>query len=171
MKKRLVCVLLAVVLPVSLLCGCSAERLSVEEYWAETETAFKDYTASVNDWAFYYAEYVMADGEEGEYALFQENKDGIEQRLTIIGERLDAIEQIGNPPEEYDELHRRLMNDVKTDRKWLDHWFDACSADSEAEFRRATEKAAELVSATDDTLPSTYIEMYMRIKTDDSLNQ
>lgn len=171
MKYRLLCAVLAVILPVLILCGCSVDRLSVEEYWAETETAFKDWTASVNDWAFYYAEYVMTDGEDSEYAHFQECKDDIRHKLTIIGERLDVIEQIGTPPEEFDELHRRLMDDVKVERKWLNCWFDACSADSEAEFRSATEKAAELVSTTDDdTLPSTYIAMYMQMKAIDSSN-
>lgn len=168
MKARLICTVLAVLLPILLLCGCSVQRLSLEEYRTEMESAFKGWSSSVVEWAAIYAEYVMINGEDGEYAAFQENKALIRQKLDVIDERLDAIEKVGLPPEEYDEMHRRLMSGVRTEREWLDYWYKACSANSETDFRSASGKAAEIATETEDTLPSVYMEMHMKLKYGDT---
>lgn len=167
MTKRVLSLIITLVLPITLLCGCSVERLSLDEYKSETEAAVTGWIDALSDWADFVGKYVMVNGEDMSFEEMQKNKGGLEQKLLKVEDALDKIDKIGNPPEEYDELHRKLKNGVSIERKWLKYQREMNNAKTEAEYSAAGDKIQKLVSG-DDTLPMAYLELVKKWKAAES---
>lgn len=164
MKTRLLAVVLAVILPITLLCGCSVERLTLEEYKTEVSAAVPEWVKDITGWSAFVATAVIDDDNEIEFEKLQKNKATLEEKLRVIEKALDKIEAIGNPPEEYDELHKKLKNAVSIERKWLKYQREMISAKNESDCKAAEKKIEKLLENTDDTLPLVYVEMNMKWK-------
>ena len=142
-----------------MLCGCSAKRLTLEEYKTEVSAAVPEWTEAMMGWSAFAATAVIDDDNEIEFEKLQKHKATLEEKLRVIEKALDKIDKIGNPPEEYDEFHKKLKNAVSIERKWLKYQREMVSAKSESECKKAEDKVAKLLENTDDTLPVVYVEM------------
>lgn len=165
MKKNLVFVSVleaafALFFSIVLFCGCSVERLSLDEYKSETKAAVTGWLDALSDWSGFVGKYIMVNGEDMSFEETQKNKGGLEQKLLKIEDALDKIDKIGNPPEEYDELHQKLKKGVSIEREWLKYHREMISAKSEAEYNAAGDKVTELVNRTvNESLPRAYLEL------------
>lgn len=119
MKTRLFAAVFAVLLPITLLCGCSVERLTLDEYKTELEAAFKGWTGAVLEWANFSSKNVFKNPENPDFDELCKNRAGLEQKILQVESALDEFDKLGNPPEEYDELHQKLKNGVSIEREWL----------------------------------------------------
>ncbi|MGN0640919.1 MAG: hypothetical protein ACI4JT_08195 [Oscillospiraceae bacterium] len=119
MKNRLLAAVFAVFLPITLLCGCSVERLTLDEYKTELDAAFKGWTGAVLEWADFSSKNVFKDPENPDFDELCKNRAGLEQKILQVESAIDEFDKLGNPPEEYDELHQKLKNGVSIEREWL----------------------------------------------------
>lgn len=150
----------ALIFSIVLFCGCSVERLSLDEYKSETKAAVTEWLDAISDWSGFVGKYVIVNGEDMSFEQTQKNKGGLEQKLLKVEDALDKIDKIGNPPEEYDELHRKLKNGVSIERKWLKYQREMNNAKTETEYSAAGDKVTELVNETaDESLPHAYLEL------------
>lgn len=167
MTKRVLGAAFALIFSIVLFCGCSAERLSLDEYKSETEAAVKEWFGAIGDWAGFIGKYVMVNGEDMSFEETQKNKGGLEQKLLKVEDALNKIDKIGNPPEEYDELHQKLKKGVSKEREWVKLQREMNNAQSETEYLAAGDKIEKLVSG-DDSLPMVYIELVKKWKSAES---
>ncbi len=167
MTKRCFEAAFALIFSIMLFCSCSAARLSLDEYRSETEAAVTGWFGAISDWAGFVGKYVMVNGEDMSFEETQKNKGGLEQKLLKVEDALDKIDKIGDPPEEYDELHRKLKNGVSKEREWVKLQREMNNAKSEAEYSAAGDKIEKLVSG-DDTLPMVYLELVKKWKAAES---
>lgn len=164
MTKRAVCLILALILPIVMLCGCSGERLTLEEYKTEVSAAVPEWTKAMMGWSAFMATSVIDDNNEIELEKVKKHKATLEEKLRVIKKALDKIDKIGNPPEEYDELHKKMKDAVSIERKWLKYQRELMSAKSQSDCKAAEKKIEKLLENTDDTLPLVYVEMKMKWK-------
>ena len=167
MTKRVFGAAFALIFSIVLFCGCSAKRLSLDEYKSETEAAVTGWIDAVSDWAGFVGKYVMVNGEDMSFEEMQKNKGGLEQKLLKVEDALDKIDKIGNPPEEFDELHQKLKKGVSKEREWVKLQREMNNAKTEAEYNAAGDKIEKLVSG-DDTLPMVYFELVKKWKAAES---
>lgn len=172
MTKRVLSLTIALILPVTLLCGCSGKRLTPEEYKTAIESAWKKYMSSVLEMT----EYFPADAdEEGCLSVIQKNKQELEELLDKREEALDDFKKI-NPPEEYGELHKKL---IKAEDAWeyenvslIRDLLNAKTAQDVADYIDITEQRSKeaMGSASDiftgTTFPSVYVQIIMKLQAD-----
>jgi len=164
MTKRVLSLIIALILPIVMLCGCSAKRLTADEYKTEMQTAVSDWLETLTDWSAYCADNIMVetsdDSYEMEFQKMQEHKPKMKKKLDAVEDALDAIEKIGRPPAEYDDLHKQIKNGVSIERKWLKYQREMVSAKNTDKFKAASDKVTELVNeTTDESLPHAYLEL------------
>lgn len=160
MIKRLIALVMAAVL----LCGCSAKRLTADEYKTGMKTAISDWIRTVTDWSAYCAENIAVETSDNSYELefqkMQKHKSEMEKKLDAVEDALDKIDKVGAPPAEYDDLHKQIENGVSIERKWLEYQREMVSAKSAEEFNAAGDKVTKLVDeTTDESLPHAYTEL------------
>ena len=162
--KKVFALFIAVVLILPL-CGCSVgERLTLEEYKTEVSAAVPEWTRAMAGWAAFAATNIIDDDNEIEFEKMRKYKATLEEELCVIEKALDKIDKIGNPPEEYDELHKKMKNAVSIERKWLKYQRELISAKSQSDCEAAEKKIEKLVENTNDTLLPVYVEMRRKWK-------
>ncbi len=162
--KKFLSVIIALILPITLLCGCSAKRLTADEYKTEMQTAVSDWLKTVADWSAYCAKNIMVETSDNSYDMefqkMQEHKPEMEKKLDAVEDSLNKIDKVGRPPAEYDDLHKQIKNGVSIEQKWLKYQREMVSAKSAEKFKAAGDKVEELVNETaDESLPNVYFEM------------
>lgn len=107
MTKRVLSLIIALILPTVMLCGCSPEqekRLSPEEYRTRMESAWDKYLNSMLD----LIDLIPLEVDEQSVKTLQENAEKAESALKMREQSLNEFKEI-NPPEKYEELHQKLM--------------------------------------------------------------
>lgn len=163
MTKRVLSLIIALILPITLLCGCSAKRLTADEYQNEVISNVKNWYKAIDDWGDYSINNVMVENEDGNYVYsfekMPEHKSELKKKFNAVEDALDKIDKVGKPPEEYDDFHKKLKNGVSLERKWLSLQRDLLSARSEEEFYATNEEiVAHIDSTSDVSLSRVYIE-------------
>ncbi len=175
MGKRVLSLIAALILPITLLCGCSAKRLTADEYKTEMQTAVSDWLKTVADWSAYCADNIMVETSDNSYDMefqkMQNHKPEMEKKLDAVEDALDKIDKVDRPPAEYDDLHKQIKNGVSIERKWLKYQREMVSAKSADKFKAAGDKVSELVNeTTDESLPRAYLELIHQFNSDENLN-
>ncbi len=97
--------MIALILPITLLCGCSSGgRLSPEEYKVRMEGAWDKYLNSMLD----LIDLIPLEVDEQSVKTLQDNAGKAESALKMREQSLNEFKEI-NPPEKYEELHQKLM--------------------------------------------------------------
>lgn len=165
MTKRTVRLILAVIIPIILLSGCASgeKRLTAEEYKAAVEGAWDKYINSMLD----IIEITPLTVDEAALKEFAENAEKAQPALKMREQSLREFKEI-NPPEKYEELHKRLI-------AALDAWeyeqlelhrrlFEVKTLD---ELREITDRIAEHAeNSTGDTFPMAYILVAKQLSAD-----
>ncbi len=143
MTKRVLSLIIALILPITLLCGCSAKQLTGDEYQDEVIAVYKDWGKAVDDWGAYWSENIMTETPDRQYDTefqkIQEHKPELEKILNSAEDALDKIDKIGNPPAEpvYEDLNEQLKNSILIERDWLSLQREVISVSSVDEYKAA----------------------------------
>ncbi len=161
--KKFLSVIIALILPIVLLCGCSAKQLTADEYQDEVISTVKNWYKAMDDWSTFCIDNVTVENEAGNYVYSFEKllgyKSELKKKFNAVEDALDKIDKVGKPPAEYDEFHKKLKNGVSIEREWLSLQRDLLSAKSEEEFYATNEEIlAHIDSTTDVSLSKVYIE-------------
>lgn len=176
--KKLICALLCAVMMFGAV-GCksdentflpaemtpaSGEPLSPQEYKDTLYAVFKEY---VN------AGTAMDEAVEG-----WEDVNTISQ-LKPIAEKADAVFADMDkticeyydviPPEEYKQLHEKLLASVENERQYIMYMRRAFSANSMSNMRKNSEKASELLETSEENgtaYAKVFVELYRKLKDD-----
>lgn len=152
MKTRLFAAVFAVILPITLLCGCSVKRLTLDEYKTELEAAFKGWTGAVLEWAEFSAKNVFKDPENPDFDELCKNRAGLELKIVKVESALDEFDKVGNPPEEFDELHNKLKNGVSIEHEWLKIQRGINASQTKEDYLAALKKAETFFDKYDSSL-------------------
>lgn len=146
MTKRLFPLMIALILPVTLLCGCAAKQLTGDEYQDAVIAANKDWDKAIDDWGAYWSENVMTETPDRQYDAelqkIQEHKSELEKIVDSVEDSLDKFDKIGTPPAEpdYEDLNGQLKNAVLVEREWVSLTRKVISAGSVDEYKAAIDK-------------------------------
>ena len=111
MTKRITAMMTAVVIIITLMLSGCGKRLSLDEYKTASEAAFKGWITAATDWADFSGKNIMNDDRNAEFGKVRENRDALEQKLLKVESALYEFDKLGNPPAEYDELHKKLKEE------------------------------------------------------------
>lgn len=174
MKTRLFAAFFAVILPITLLCGCSVKRLTLDEYKTELDAAFKGWTGAVSEWAVFGSKNVFKDPENPDFDELCKNRAGLELKIIQVDSALDEFDKLGNPPEEFDELHNKLKNAVGIEREWLKIQRKINDSQTKEEYLAALKNAETFFDKYDSslenpvTLPMVYAAIVIKQKSAES---
>lgn len=162
MTKRAVCLILSLILPIVLLCGCSVgERLTLEEYKADVSGLFQEWS----DYLDHYTEFVVMnvnDKDVGEQVnKLKANKATLDKMISDMESVLDRLDGISNPPKEYDKLHKRLKKAISNERKWAINQRSIHSAGSVEDFNAIIEKTNKSYKDDEESLSSVWFDIMM----------
>jgi len=169
MTKRLFSRIIALILPIMLLCGCSAKRLTGDEYQDEVIAPYKDWNKAIDDWGAYWSENVMTETPDrqydAEFQKIQKHKPELEKIVNSVEDSLDKFDKIGTPPAEpdYEDLNGQLKNAVLVEREWVSLTREVISASSVDEYKAAIDNfTAHTEKTTDKGIPTVYFKMAMK---------
>lgn len=154
MTKRVLSLIIALVLPITLLCGCSARQLTGEEYQDEVIAADKDFNKAVDDWGDYWSKNILTETPDRQYDIefqkIQKHKPELEKIINSMEDALDKFDKIGNPPAEpvYEDLNEQLKNSILIDREKLRLDREVISAKSVDEYKAAVDNFTAHANAT-----------------------
>lgn len=180
MTKRARYLIIALILPIVMLCGCSSgERMSPEEYKSAIMSSWKKYITSFTDMATYLpSEPLEATAEN--VSLIQSNSSKLDECLNKREEAYNDFKKM-NPPEEYEELHKKLIKAINTrEKEQLDitrKLVKAKTPDDISDFNEQMEReAAELTPADSDfltgtTFPAVYTQIILKLVEDKVLTE
>ncbi len=180
MKKRVLSLMIALVLPIVLLCGCSSgERMSPEEYKSAIMSSYKKYITSFTDMAPYLPPEPFEANAEN-VSLIQSNSAKLEECLDKHEEAFNDFKEM-NPPEEYEELHKKLIKAINTREKEqlaiTRKLVKAKTPDDISDYNEEIEReAAELTPEASDfltgtTFPAVYTQIIMKLIEDKVLTE
>ena len=166
MTKRAVSLIISLVLPIILLCGCASEqnkRLSSEEYKTAMESAWDKYLNSLLD----LIELVPLEVNEAALAEFSENAEKAQPALKMREQSLKEFAEMV-PPEKYEELHKKLIAAMDAwEYKQLELHRKMFEAKSVEELEEISGQIAEHAKNTsDDTFPMIYILIEKELSAD-----
>lgn len=165
MTKRAFSLISALIILITLLCGCSSEqekRLSPEEYKTRMEGAWDKYLNSMLD----LIDLIPLEVDEQSVKTLQENAEKAESALKMREQSLSEFKEI-NPPEKYEELHQKLM-------KAADDWeyeqlelyrklFKVQSLEELEEINKRFSEHTSEITASDFSSGTTFPVVYLQI--------
>lgn len=156
MTKRIVTLLLAAVMPLILLCGCSGDGLTVREYGDELSRCWGEFLNATVEWTKYAPEY---------YPFGDEDIKGLKDTVSRREKALDDIAKI-NPPEKYAERHKELVKSLDYEYKWNKAALKLIDAKSAEDADKLGNDIAEIVNSIPEgeSLPSVYMFLYKDLK-------
>lgn len=144
MTKRAFCLILALVLPVVLLCGCSSgKRLTLEEYETSLSDAYFEWSGADREKGQFEAEHIVDDNYKDDFDKVVQNRAALEQKIDKVELALDEFDKLGNPPAEFSKLHKKLKNAVAIEREWLEIQREQYRAETKEQFDELGEKERE----------------------------
>lgn len=174
MTKRFVSLIIALVIPAILLCGCSSEqnkRLSPENYRSAIESAWDKYLNSMLD----LIDLIPLEVNEESVKTLQENAESAEPVLKMREQSLNEFKEI-TPPEKYEELHKKLISAADAwEYEQLELYrklFTVESVEELTEINETFQKHSEEVSETagefgsGTTFPAVYLQIIKELTAD-----
>lgn len=168
MTKRVFSLIIALILPIMLLCGCSEKQLTGDEYQDAVIAAYKDWGKPVDDMAAYWTENIMTKTPDRQYDIefqkIQKHKSELEKIHDAEEDALDKFDKIGNPPAEpvYEDLNEQLKNSILIEREMLRLDRMIISANSVDEYKAAVDSFTAYSNKNmGKSLPSVYFNMAM----------
>lgn len=160
--KRIIALILAAVM---LLTGCSSGKpLTPKEYSAALKNDSMEWSKDL----MAVASLIPDDAEEGFLDTIKGNKSEAEKYFGELEKDFAAFESIV-PPEDYAELHEKLLVGVKHERTWLQYirqMFGAENADDYKNAADALEKHVDNITENNESLPQAYYEIHMKFRND-----
>lgn len=174
MKKEFF-ILLFILIPLLLFCGCDnnpkgnnkntgslsavEEKLTVREY----EKLLEDYWREIA-----YGRQViddLKDKAEGSFSELQKLKSQLLEACDRESEIWDKFATI-NPPDEYSELHEKLVKGADMEKRWLEYEKQAYSADTEEDANEIYSKISQELKAVDtnDLFSGVYLEIHLKLQ-------
>lgn len=177
-----------------LLCGCNGASSEKEQNTAyqttESEAASTDLSASAentpvdiskqlteNEYGKMLAEYwnEYKDSARVIDTLEEQADNDFDKLKEINGEILEAHDNIKAvldkfsaliPPDEYRELHQRLIEGADKEKRWLELQKSAYCADTEEEANEICDKIVEEMDSTpiNDLFPSVYVKIRLKLQ-------
>lgn len=150
-----------ILIPLLIFCGCGAEnapRLSEEEYKEAVMTAWEEY----RDAQAGFLTIAVKAGDD--FALYKGSSSELQPKLDDMRAALEKFEKI-NPPEKYDELHKKLVKSIGDEKRWITYREESLSADTEEKSNKALDKISEEVSKLQagETMPAYVMELYREL--------
>lgn len=110
MTKRVVSLILAVILPITLFTGCK-KRLSEEEYLGQVKAAYEEYAAALEEF-----ESVRADVSASQEIMEEHTK-----AVEICDRAETTLKKFAKlyPPEELSEQHEELIDAAELEQKFI----------------------------------------------------
>ena len=174
MTKRAVSLAIALILPIILFCGCSAEqqkRLSPEAYRTAMESAWDKYLNSMLD----LIDLIPLEVDEESVKTLQENAESAEPALKMREQSLNEFKEI-TPPEKYEELHKKLISAADAwEYEQLELYRKMFTVQSVAElteisetFQKHTEEISDTASdfSSGTTFPIIYLQIIKELTAD-----
>lgn len=165
MAKRAVRLILAVIIPIMLLSGCASgeKRLTAEEYKAAVEGAWDKYINSMLD----LIEITPLTVDEAALKEFAENAEKAQPALKMREQSFREFKEI-NPPEKYEELHKRLIAAMDAwEYEQLELHRKMFEVKTLGELREITDRIAEHAeNSAGDTFPMVYILVAKQLSAD-----
>ena len=169
MRKRVLSLIIALVFPAVLLCGCSAKQLTGDEYLDEVIAAYKDYGEAIDDWGTYWSANVMTETPERLYDTelqkIREHKSELNKIVNSVEDALDKFDKIGAPPAEpeYVDLDEQMKNAVLIEREWVNLTRRVLSAKSADEYKTAVDNFTSHAEETNEKgIVAVYGKMFMK---------
>ncbi len=169
MTKRVVSRILALILPIVLLCGCSAKQLTGDEYHDEVIAAYKEYDKAIDGWGTYWSANVMTETTERlydtEFQKIQEHKSELNKIVNSVEDALDRFDKIGAPPAEpeYVDLDEQMKNAVLIECEWVNLTRKILSAKSADEYKTAVDNFTAHAEETNGKgIITVYGKMFMK---------
>ena len=140
--KRVILVVVAVMLPVVMLSGCS-KPLSKQEYRKQVIKLIDNYMCGIAG-SEGLGEIMMEIDEEFDYEGFDKDtlsdaKKDVEREMNKIAAYLDDLEKL-NPPKEMEDFHEDLLSFIEKARDVNEKLLAVFDAKTEAKFESAGEK-------------------------------
>lgn len=111
MTKRITALLLAVIIPITLLFSGCGKRLTQKEYYDGLQRGFNAYIAALDD-----IETVRADVTSSQEIMLEQTKA---TKVCENAEKALAAFEEMNPPEKFAEKHKDLLNAVALEKKYV----------------------------------------------------
>lgn len=146
--------------------GCSAaEPLSPAEYKAQMSEAWADWLGTLTELVTLLPP--ETDSEDS-LAVMEKNYPTAKKLFEKLENSYAAFEKI-TPPEEYKELHQKILTGVKNERTWLGYIKKSYKAKSVKELDKYGDKLSEFTDKLTDegtSLPLAYMELVKQLKAD-----
>lgn len=172
----------AIILCLALLCGVGCARnepkqqtasfsistegkLSPSQYKAALEERWEAFRDPLFEWVALMPEN-ESDCDEPEE--FQALRGECEPLFDQIEEALLSFSEL-NPPEEYKELHQKLLDGADRELDWLKYTRKQFSAKTQSELDKASQKAAEIMNDSvenEKSFPSAFFDVIMALSED-----
>lgn len=112
MTKRVVSLMIAVMLPITLLFTGCRKRLSEEEYLGQVKAAYEEYAAALEEF-----ESVRADVSASQEIMEEHTK-----AVEICDRAEDALDRFSkmNPPDSYSERHKEVLAAVEIEKDFIE---------------------------------------------------
>lgn len=160
--KRIFALIISAVM---LLAGCSSGKpLTPEEYSAALKNDTREWSKDL----MAVASLIPDDAEDGFLDTIKGNKSEAEKYFGELEKDFAAFESIV-PPEDYAELHEKLLVGVKHERTWLKYVREMFSADNADDYKNtadALEKHVDSITENNEALSQAYYEIYLKFKED-----
>lgn len=136
-----------------------SKKLTAEEYGRITAEYWEEY----NDRAWEISDIV--ESAEGSFEKLKEKNSELLEACGRVKAVLDKYAEI-TPPDDYKELHQKLLQSIEEEKRWLTYREQAYSADTEEEGNEIYGKINEEADAMDinDTFPGAYMQIRLKLQ-------
>lgn len=154
MTKRITALVLAVILPITLVftsCGkAKGPQLNAQEYWNQSDKLVRSFVSNTTDASMLFMEWRFGNAED-----IAKLKELIENREAA----LDGLETL-NPPEKYKDMQKKLVKSIKYERDWDKAALKYETAKTDKDLDKIGAKFQKIVGDTNkEYLPSVYVEI------------
>lgn len=112
MTKRMTALLLAVIIPITLLlAGCGSKQLTAQEYFDELGACYKEYSAAFKELS------PLIDAAK-DVASAKSNSAKAKDICSRVDKALTKFEKL-NPPSQFSAQHKKLVASIANERKFV----------------------------------------------------
>ncbi len=160
MTKRISGVLAVVVLLITLVVTGCGNQLTMQEYYDQLGTYFKDYVAVCLDFDTLYQDFTSA--EQADQKLSQAKE--------ICSKAKAALDNFAkmNPPSQYSEKHKELVKSIDYEKEYWDKSEKIFTAKTDSEIKQFAEEADGMFDdiPSEQQFQSIYRDLYLSVKTE-----
>ena len=145
--KKLISIVMAVILPLAMLSGCSSPRLSKSEYKKQVINLVDKYLcAFMTEDAMEEIMDLSDELDSFDRGILADMKEIVEDEFKNADKYLDQIAEL-NPPEEMEDFHEDLLEFVEKARDTEEKFLAPFDAKNEEKYWSASEKATSALKS------------------------